>query len=62
MWGLGMVIALSVNDYVCWKLWPGEYPALRARDLVGRFVIWPVAGCVLALLLRRRYRGRPSRG
>jgi len=58
MWGFGLVLAITLNDYICWKLWPGEYPALRLQDFVLRCIVCPAIGGVLALFLRHRYASR----
>ena len=53
--GCGMAVAMTVNDYVCWRLWPGEYFPLTLRYVLIRWLVCAVFGAVIASILRRRF-------
>jgi hypothetical protein len=53
--GCGVALAMTVNDYVCWRLWPSEYLPLTLRYVLIRWVVCALFGAVIASILRRHF-------
>jgi len=60
MFGGGMTLASTLDDYISWRLWPGQFPPLTLRNVFIRGVVWAAIGSGLVIVLARRYRNRPD--